>query len=96
MKSIQILNPPYHYPLSEDKDNTVLEIDLSKSHLEPNMLHQILLEILVQARLFYPSIQAKMRFSQAVAFSSHNPPIILCGNTFNDFKFDKIIYVKGD
>jgi hypothetical protein len=79
-----------HYPAFE-----VIEIDISKSRLEIDYIYKLVMLILAQLRPTHPIIHAKMRFSQAIAFSGLTPPIILCGDKFNDFKFAKISYVKG-
>ena len=73
----------------------IIEIDLSKSNLNINQLYENIMKCLSQLRSTHKEIHAKMRFSQAMAFSLHTPPIILCGKTYNDFKFNKISYVKG-
>lgn len=79
-----------HFPAFE-----IIELDISKSRLDIEFIYEMVMFVLGQLRPTHPIIYAKMRFSQAMAFSCHTPPIILCGETYNDFKFAKISYVKG-
>lgn len=81
----------------DSRSNTkILELDMTKSSLKMDDLYSELLELIQDGKAQNFNVHAKMRFSQAVAFSQHHPPIILCGHTFNDFKFDKITYITGE